>query len=89
MPRIYGENSSREQRELSLQEKFNELMPCKDCKLTQICKYFNSIKRLDYDPEIFTISISCKSQQRKESDLSEPVYPADFTPSVPKRKEWD
>lgn len=83
MSKLYGETNSREQRELSLQEKFNELMPCKDCKLTQICKYFNSIKRLDYDPEIFTISISCKSQQRKEDDSNGPeCYPAAYEPSA-------
>lgn len=88
MSRMYGETSSREQRELSLQEKFNELMPCKDCKLTQICKYFNSIKRLDYDPEIFTISISCKSQQRKGDDSNGPErYPAAYEPSA--LKGWN
>ena len=88
MSKLYGETNSREQREVSLQEKFNELMPCKDCKLTQICKYFNSIKRLDYDPEIFTISISCKSQQRKEDDSNGPErYSAAYEPSA--LKGWN
>ena len=56
-----------DRREKDLQEKFNEeMMPCRGCVHTRICRYFNSIKRLDYDPEIFTISISCNMRQGKE-----------------------
>lgn len=42
------------------QRLFNESMPCKDCKLNDICKYTNSVECFSYDKDVFEVEIKCK-----------------------------
>lgn len=59
---------SKEEREANLQKEWEDKMPCNGCALTGICKFYNSIKRLDFNKEIFSIEISCNKKLMKENE---------------------
>lgn len=48
-------------RKMELQQDFeNTLSPCKSCDISEICKYTGSLKRFDFNPDVFEVSIDCK-----------------------------
>ena len=47
-----------------LDQQFNKLMPCNKCPLSSICKYNNSIKRPNYNYQVFDLKITCKIKEQ-------------------------
>lgn len=53
------EKESKDMREQRLYNEWVSKLPCADCALEDICRYANSIKRIDFNSEIFNITITC------------------------------
>lgn len=41
-----------------------DILPCSDCDFQSICRYFNSVKRIDYPKDIFNVNITCKIKSK-------------------------
>jgi len=54
------EEFMKNQRDEFLDKEFNQQMPCKDCKLSPICRYVGTFKRINYDKDVFNVEITCK-----------------------------
>lgn len=48
------------ERSNKLQLEWETSMPCLDCKIAEVCKYKNIIKRPDYPSEVFDVVVICK-----------------------------
>lgn len=53
-----------ERRELLDKEWQRDVMPCHDCEIKDICKYANTIRRADYNPEVFEVKVTCNIQHK-------------------------
>lgn len=51
-----------------LQEIWEEEMPCATCSINDMCKYYNKIKRIDFNRQIFKIDISCSRKLTREKE---------------------
>lgn len=72
-----------EDREESLQREWERSLPCADCDIRDVCKYAQTFHRPDFNPEVFTVSVSCKIKPK--------VY-ARFNPAPESESEqlaWD
>lgn len=56
----------KEERKEELQREFEDTLPCKTCINKDICRYANSVKRFDFNKEIFTITIECRRRVCKQ-----------------------
>lgn len=61
MRKSYGEDSK--STPLDKQKEWEQTLPCATCELTNICRYANVVKRIDYPKDVFNISITCKLQK--------------------------
>lgn len=52
-------NTTKKERKEELQEQWKSKFPCKDCKITDLCKYAYGIARTDFNPDIFKVTIEC------------------------------
>lgn len=50
-------------RRVDLDCKWDKSMPCSNCNISQICKFKNVIRRIDYPEDIFDVKITCKIKQ--------------------------
>lgn len=49
-----------EERQAVLDGMWREHMPCWNCDIKDVCKYCNSIKRPDFNPDVFIVNVVCK-----------------------------
>lgn len=57
---MFESNAVKAKVEDDRQKQWEVLLPCKDCQVSQICRYKNVPKRIDYPADIFSIEVSCK-----------------------------
>lgn len=69
-----------EDREQLLQREWESFMPCADCEVRDICKHAKSFHRPDFNPEVFSVSVTCSVKSK--------VY-ARFTTPEPIKNEDD
>lgn len=56
--------SDRDKRIAELDEAWEAKLPCRNCAIKTVCKYCNAVKRTDYPPEVFDVTITCKIAHR-------------------------
>ena len=59
--RYDSKTETKEERESRLQTEWERMMPCNGCQIADICKYKNTIKRVDIPP-VFKIDIKCSTK---------------------------
>lgn len=66
---------SSEEREEMLQREWESSMPCADCEVRDICKHAKSFHRPDFNPEVFSVSVTCmvKSKVYARFTTLEPI----------------
>lgn len=57
------------ERKIDLDNRFIKNMPCINCELNFICKYSHSIKRPDFNEQVFDISVTCKIKDESLNKL--------------------
>lgn len=52
--------SDRDKRISELDEAWEANLPCRNCAINDVCRYCNAVKRTDYPPDVFEVTITCK-----------------------------
>ena len=52
--------TSKDERNEKLFASWQSIAPCQDCRVANICRYKDSIKRPDYNPDVFELTVKCK-----------------------------
>jgi len=58
-----------------LQDEFDRNMPCASCSIKDVCKYRNTIRKVDYNPEVFSIRVQCKIKCNYNSKMQDNYNP--------------
>ena len=56
--------SDHDKRINELDEAWAKAMPCHDCQIKDVCRYCNAVKRIDYPPDIFNLSVTCRIKSK-------------------------
>lgn len=56
--------SDRDKRLAELDEAWEAKLPCSNCDIKDVCRYFNTIKRIDYPSEVFDLKVTCKIKSK-------------------------
>ena len=54
---------------LILNKQFDEQLPCNGCKLSSICRYYNSLSRPSFNPKVFDVKVTCKIKDKTLDDI--------------------
>lgn len=50
----------RDKRIAELDEAWESKLPCQNCAIKDVCRYCNAVKRTDYPPDVFDVTVTCK-----------------------------